>query len=114
MQEFEEKSDESFTGRERKKLRNSCLQRDSYRCVIFGHVDVSKRLDLAFRKPKERINATDCCHIIPSALASFGSDKTAEVVKARLLNLTSLLTYTMCRLKSSPRYGQLYIATSLL
>lgn len=43
-------------------LRNTCLLRDGYRCVVTGHLDSSKRTR---RNPGV---STDCTHIIPHAL----------------------------------------------
>lgn len=99
---------------ERGKLKHSCLQRDSYRCVLSGYLDESKGNDPAYSDVPD-IDSTDCSHILPFALASFDPDKTAEVATALFLSFSRmfLLTYTMPRLRLSPRYGQPFIVTFL-
>lgn len=98
---------------EQGKLRRSCLQRDSYRCVLSGHTDESKGDDPAYSDAP--LNSTDCAHILPFALASFDAESIAQVAKALFLSLADrfLLTYMMPRLKPSPGYGQPFIVTFL-
>ncbi|KAK3936961.1 hypothetical protein QBC46DRAFT_268572 [Diplogelasinospora grovesii] len=71
---------ERLTRNDQEALKQKCLRRDGYHCLITQKFDAASCTDgLYQRKPGELGGFTQCCHILPFALRKFNEENSMEV-----------------------------------
>ena len=76
----------SSESNEQSKLKDDCLKRDDYRCVISGSVDKKWKRGHRNLYPQGTIvDNTECAHILPHALGTFDPNRPQEVENAAII-----------------------------
>jgi hypothetical protein len=77
-------------------LKQQCLRRDGYRCVVTGDFDKVKTPNhLGPKEHKDRYTRTECAHILPFALRKF-EEKNATQTKNKATIWWALYQYFPC------------------